>query len=98
MGEDPSEIRHEIEETRARLGDTVEALAYEADVRARVKDAVNERIGSAKSKIGDAVESAKATSSRIHPLWLAVAGIVIAFFVTLAMQVSAEGDTPDDQA
>ena len=32
MGKDSSEIRREIEETRARMGDTVEALSYKADV------------------------------------------------------------------
>jgi methyl-accepting chemotaxis protein len=34
------EIRHDIERSRAQLGDTVEALAHKVDVAARVKETV----------------------------------------------------------
>ncbi|HEY0614931.1 MAG TPA: DUF3618 domain-containing protein [Candidatus Elarobacter sp.] len=61
MGKDSSEIRREIEETRARMGDTVEALAYKSDVPSRVKDAVNERVETVKGTISDVVESVKDT-------------------------------------
>jgi hypothetical protein len=54
MGKDSSEIRREIDATRARMGDTVEALSYKADVPARVKDAVGERVETVKGSIGDA--------------------------------------------
>jgi Protein of unknown function (DUF3618) len=37
---DPAEIREEIEATRRELGDTVEALAAKADVKAHVRDRV----------------------------------------------------------
>lgn len=37
---DPEEIREQIEVTRAELGETVEALAAKADVKAQVKDKV----------------------------------------------------------
>ena len=40
---DPEELRREIEETRAELGDTVEALSHKADVKGRAKDKVEER-------------------------------------------------------
>jgi Protein of unknown function (DUF3618) len=59
MGKDSSEIRREIEETRARMGDTVEALGYKADVPSRVKDAVNDRVETVKGTISDVVESVK---------------------------------------
>ncbi len=36
MGQDPSEIREQIEQTRERLGETADALADKANVRARV--------------------------------------------------------------
>jgi hypothetical protein len=36
--DDPDEIRAQIEETRHELGETVEALAAKADVKAQVKD------------------------------------------------------------
>jgi Protein of unknown function (DUF3618) len=32
MGQDPDEIRQEIEQTRAEMGETVEAIGYKADV------------------------------------------------------------------
>jgi MYXO-CTERM domain-containing protein len=38
---DPDELREQIEETRAELGKTVEALAAKADVKARVKNKVS---------------------------------------------------------
>jgi ElaB/YqjD/DUF883 family membrane-anchored ribosome-binding protein len=59
MGKDASEIRHEIEETRARMGDTVEALGYKADVPARFKDAVNDRVDTVKGTIGDVMSNVK---------------------------------------
>lgn len=37
------QLVHEIEETRADLGDTVDALTQKADVKARVSQKVNER-------------------------------------------------------
>ena len=35
MGQEPSQIREEIEETRAEMGDTVDALAHKTDVKGR---------------------------------------------------------------
>ncbi|MBV8367581.1 MAG: DUF3618 domain-containing protein [Candidatus Eremiobacteraeota bacterium] len=61
MGQDSNEIRREIEETRARMGETVEALGYKADVPSRVKDAVNERVETVKGTISDAVSGVKNT-------------------------------------
>src|SRR4051812_2009408 len=43
MGEDPTTIRREIEDTRTEMGDTVEALGYKADVKTRVKNDVSAR-------------------------------------------------------
>jgi hypothetical protein len=63
MGQDPSEIRHEIETTRAQLGETVEALSYKADVPSRVKDAVNDRVEGVTSGIGDALATAQTAAA-----------------------------------
>src|SRR5918997_639785 len=41
MGEDPSQIRQDIEQTRERMGDTVEALGHKTDVSGRAKEAVS---------------------------------------------------------
>ena len=43
MGETPDHIREDIEETRARMGDTVEAIGYKADVKSRMKDTIVEK-------------------------------------------------------
>ena len=51
MGQDPAAIRQEIEQTRERMGDTVDALGYKADVPSRTKDSINDKVQSAKSKI-----------------------------------------------
>ena len=42
MGQDPVAIREEIEETRSRLGGTVEALGYKTDVKSRAQETVVE--------------------------------------------------------
>ena len=42
MGETPDDIRHEIEDTRARMSETAEAIGYKADVKGRVKESVAE--------------------------------------------------------
>lgn len=54
MGKDSSEIRREIEETRDRMGDTVDALAYKADVPNRMKDSISDKVGGVKAAISDA--------------------------------------------
>ncbi len=41
MGQDPDEIRREIEETRSRMGDTVDAIGYKTDVKQRAGDYVS---------------------------------------------------------
>ena len=37
MGQAPDDIREDIEDTRARMGETVEAIGYKADVKSRVR-------------------------------------------------------------
>jgi Protein of unknown function (DUF3618) len=56
---DPEQIQREIEETRRELGDTVEALAAKADVKAQA----HRRIDSAKAW------------ARSHPVPVAVLGV-----------------------
>jgi Protein of unknown function (DUF3618) len=51
VGEDPSTIREEIEETRARMGDTVEAIGYKTDVKSRAKDSVQSKIGGVRQRM-----------------------------------------------
>jgi ElaB/YqjD/DUF883 family membrane-anchored ribosome-binding protein len=51
MGEDPSAIREQVEQTRERLGETVDALAYKADVPSRTKEAMSDKMSSLKEKV-----------------------------------------------
>lgn len=54
---DPEQIRADIEATRQELGDTVEALAAKADVKARMRDKFASTKQAATQKIGKARES-----------------------------------------
>jgi gas vesicle protein len=57
MGETSDDIRAEIEETRARMGDTVEAIGYKADVKSRMKESVAEKKDSLLGTIGHGKDS-----------------------------------------
>jgi hypothetical protein len=93
MGEDPSAIREEIEETRARMGDTVEAIGYKTDVKSRAKESVQEKIGGVRERItgvkdatpstGDVKQGAqKAVSvAESNPLGLGVAALAGGFLI-----------------
>jgi ElaB/YqjD/DUF883 family membrane-anchored ribosome-binding protein len=56
---DPEELRREIEQTRAELGDTVEALSHKADVKARVGEKVDERKQAASQKADELKQKAQ---------------------------------------
>jgi hypothetical protein len=59
MGQDPDAIRQDIEQTRAEMTDTVEAIGYKADVPARAKEKVSEKVDAARSKVSEATTRAK---------------------------------------
>ena len=108
MGETPDHIREDIEETRARMGETVEAIGYKADVKSRVKDKIVEKkdavVGGADSLVSrvtgvvpdrQQVKSGarKVGVSRQNPLGLAIAGAATGFIVgTLLPSTSAEDE------
>ena len=48
MGQDPDAIREEIEQTRAEMSETVEAVGYKADVPSRAKEAVSDKVENVK--------------------------------------------------
>jgi hypothetical protein len=54
----PEQVQAEIEETRAELGDTVEALVAKTDVKGQAKQAVND----AKATVADKAADARATA------------------------------------
>jgi Protein of unknown function (DUF3618) len=67
MGQDPSDIRAEIEETRARVGDEVDALSYKTDVPARVGDYVDDKKQAVKDKATGVKDAVTGTASRAVP-------------------------------
>ena len=95
MGQDPDTIRREIEQTRERMGETVDALGYKADVPSRTKEAVTGRVTSVKEAItGKASDLNEATPgaqdvkraarkgagiAQENPLGLAVGSIAVGF-------------------
>lgn len=58
----PDEIQDEIETTRADLGDTVEALAAKADVKAQVRNRVEETRDSVNEKKDEILGKAREIS------------------------------------
>ena len=67
MGKDPSEIRAEVEETRARVGDEVDALSYKTDVAARAEDFVDEKKEAVKTAVGATKDAVVGTASKAVP-------------------------------
>jgi len=69
MGQDPDAIRQDIEQTRAEMSETVEAIGYKADVPSRAKEAVSDKVENVKSKVSDTAARAKeavtGTTSRV---------------------------------
>jgi ElaB/YqjD/DUF883 family membrane-anchored ribosome-binding protein len=94
MGQDPSQIRNDIEDTRARMGDTAEALGHKADVPGRAKEAVSSRVESVKSTIsgstpdsGDVKQGARRAAglAKENPLGLAIGATAVGFIAGLAL-------------
>lgn len=104
MGQEPSQIRQEIEETRAGMGETVDALAYKTDVKSRVKESIADKrerlVGQLKgttNKVGDATpdgeqlkEGAQHAVGVVeeNPLGLALAGVAGGFLVGMLLPSS----------
>jgi len=63
MGKEPEDIRNEIEETRARMGDTVEALGYKTDVKSRTKDSISSAKESVVGRVAGVKDSIMGTAS-----------------------------------
>lgn len=49
MGQDASEIRHEVEQARTELGQTVEALMYRVNAPNRLKHRLADRVRTART-------------------------------------------------
>jgi ElaB/YqjD/DUF883 family membrane-anchored ribosome-binding protein len=101
MGQDPDVIRRDIEETRERMGDTVDALGHKADVKGRAKESVTGKVDAMKEKVVGAKDGAlDATPSsgevrqgarravgvvQENPLGVAVGAIAVGFLAGMVI-------------
>jgi hypothetical protein len=104
MGQEPETIRAEIETTRDRMGETVDALAQRADVKGRVKGSLSEKKDKVKSQLRSASSKADDVTpdmddmqrgagqavgiAQENPLGLAIGGVAVGFLAGLAIPVS----------
>jgi ElaB/YqjD/DUF883 family membrane-anchored ribosome-binding protein len=108
MGQDPDAIRREVEQTRERMGETIDALGYKADVKTRTKenisgkvDTVKERFGVATDKVSDVTPDGQQVKQQArravgiaqeNPLGLAVGAIAVGFVAGLLVPGSRMED------
>lgn len=101
MGETSDHIREDIEQTRGRMGETVEAIGYKTDVKSRVKENISEKKDAVVSRVtgampdGDQVKGGarKVGLSKQNPLGLGVAAAAVGFVVgTLLPSTSVEDE------
>jgi gas vesicle protein len=101
MGEDPEAIRREIEQTRERMGETVDALGYKADVPARTKDRVSGAVDSIKDRVsgatpstGDVKQGARqgVGMAKENPLGLAIGAVAVGFVAGLLVPTTKVED------
>lgn len=101
MGQDPSQIREEIEHTRAEMGTTVNALAHKTDVKSRIKESfadkrerLRSQMASTTSSIGDATPEGQQIKegaeqavgiAEENPLGLALGGLATGFLVGMML-------------
>ena len=64
--DDPEELGEEIERTREQLGETVQALAAKADVKARAQDKAAQLTGRLKGEPGQARQQAAAKAGQVQ--------------------------------
>lgn len=99
MNQDPNAIRRDIEDTQTRMGETVEALAYKADVPARTRDAVNDRIDTIKGAVTGAAANVRASAANAassaanalplqNPLGVAIGSVAVGFLIGLCLPVT----------
>jgi Protein of unknown function (DUF3618) len=75
----PEEIQQEIEQTRERLGQTVEELAAKADVKARTQAKIADVKARARTTAAEASDRVRQSQTvrRDWPLALVAAGILV---------------------
>lgn len=100
MGQEPGEIREQIEQTRDEMGETIDAIGYKADVKQRTREKVSGKVESVRSKFagagsrasevtpsgGDVKEGAQRAAgvAQENPLGLAIGAAALGFVAGLA--------------
>ena len=67
MGEDPVAIKQEIEQTRGEMGETMDAIGYKTDVRARTGDYVSDKKDKVTGTVSGVKDRVASTASRVVP-------------------------------
>ena len=91
MGQDPGAVRQDIEQTRERMGDTIEALGHKTDVPGRAKEAASSRgrgqvkVGGAAPDSGDVKQGTRQAVgiAQENPIGLAIGAAAIGFVAGL---------------
>ena len=110
MGQESDQLRGEIEETRARMGETVDAIGYKTDVKSRAGDWVSDKkdsvVGTVRRKTPDpeGVKQGARRGVRIakeNPFGLAIGGAAVGFLVGLVapstrLEDEKVGDVSDE--
>jgi ElaB/YqjD/DUF883 family membrane-anchored ribosome-binding protein len=78
--DDPAELRRDIDETREELGETVEALAQKADIRARVAEKVDEQKAALRERQAKVSQTAQERPGPAIGVALAV-GLLLGWFL-----------------
>jgi len=63
VGQDPEQIREEIEQTRAEMGETVGAITYKTDLKSRTRDKVSDTKDKITGKAADVKDRVTGTVS-----------------------------------
>jgi hypothetical protein len=67
MGEDPKAVRQEIEQTRDRMGEKVDAIGHKVNVPERIGDAVAGKRDALKDRVGGVLERVTGPGSAADP-------------------------------
>jgi gas vesicle protein len=97
VGQEPDRIRAEIEQTRAEMTETVDALGYKADVKTRSKEkivGVKDRVVGAAPDSAEVKYKARQTKSvaQENPIGLAVGSVAVGFLAGMLIPATRVED------